>query len=173
MITFISPSFTRVFFNWNITNSPYLQMLVIKLIKFDKTFVLIFSHWSQCSMLILVICGGFNSRRFSFSDIFIVLSPYCEVRVRYGNPEVRNTAQQFLSKTRPCCTIEFIESFLFWGILVTYNVGIYFINKVGSFHSLFVIFNCNVFFCIACPAFWDMKKCFVKLTSRLLHSTIH
>ena len=77
VITFISPSFTRVFFNWNITNSPYLQMLLIKLIKFDKTVVLIFSHWSQCSMLILVICGGFNSRRFSCSNIFIVLSPYC------------------------------------------------------------------------------------------------
>ena len=128
MITFISTSFTRVFFNWSITNSPYLQMLLIKLIKFDKTGVLIFSHWSQCSILIRVICGGFNSRRFSCSDIFIVLSPYCEVRVKYGNPEVRNIAQQFLSKTRPCCTIEFIESFLFWGILVTYNVGIYFIN---------------------------------------------
>ena len=41
-----------------------------------------------------------------------------------------------------------IESFLFWVILVTYNVGIYiciYIYKVSYIHSFFVIFNCNVF----------------------------
>ena len=34
-------------------------------------------------------------------------------RIKHGNPEVGNTAQQFLSATRPCYSIEFIESFLF------------------------------------------------------------
>ena len=34
-------------------------------------------------------------------------------RVKYGNPEVGNTTQQFLSTARPSCSIEFIESFLF------------------------------------------------------------
>ena len=39
--------------------------------------------------------------------------------------------------TRPCCNIEFIESFLFWVILVTYNIGIYiciYIYKVSYIH---------------------------------------
>ena len=44
--------------------------------------------------------------------------------------------------------LEFIESFLFWVILITYNIGIYsciYIYKVSYIHSFFVIFNCNVF----------------------------
>ena len=73
---------------------------------------------------------------------------YLGHRIKYGNLEVGNTTQQLLSTTRPCCSIEFIESFLFWVILVTYNIGIYiciYIYKVKYIHSLFVIFNCNVF----------------------------
>ena len=69
-------------------------------------------------------------------------------RIKYGNPEVGNTTQQFLSTTQPCCSIEFIESFLFWVILVTYNIGIYiciYIYKVSYIHAFFVVFNCNVF----------------------------
>ena len=69
-------------------------------------------------------------------------------RIKYGNPEVRNATQQFLSTTRPCCSIEFIKSFLFWVILVIYNKGIYIcicIYKVSYIYSFFVIFNCNVF----------------------------
>ena len=69
-------------------------------------------------------------------------------RIKYGNPEVGNIIQQFLSTTRPCCSIEFIKSFLFWVILITYNIGIYIcihIYKVSYIHSFFVIFNCNVF----------------------------
>ena len=69
-------------------------------------------------------------------------------RIKYRDPEVGNTTQQFLSTTRPYCSIEFIESFLFWVILVTYNIGIYiciYIYKVSYIHSFFVIFNCNVF----------------------------
>ena len=68
--------------------------------------------------------------------------------IKYGNPEIGSTIQQFLSITRPCCSIEFIESFLFWAILVTYDIGIYicvYIYKVGYINSSFVIFNCNVF----------------------------
>ena len=69
-------------------------------------------------------------------------------RVKYGNPEVGNITQQFLSTTRPCCSIEFIKSFLFWVILVTYNIAIYICiqtYKVSYIHSFLVIFNCNVF----------------------------
>ena len=69
-------------------------------------------------------------------------------RIKYGNPEVENITQQFLSTTRPCCSIEFVESFLFWVILVTYIMGIYiciYICKVNYIHPFFVIFNRNNF----------------------------
>ena len=68
---------------------------------------------------------------------------YLGHRIKYGNLEVGNTTQQLLSTTRPCCSIEFIESFLFWVILITYNIGIYiciYIYKV-SYILFFVIFN--------------------------------
>ena len=92
-----------------------------------------------------------------------------------------------------CCSIEFIESFLFWVILVTYNIGIYiclymymyiyiyiyiyihtyiYTYKVSYTHSVFVVFNCNVFCALHAKHFEIWKKYFVKLTSRLLHSTI-
>ena len=48
----------------------------------------------------------------------------------------------------PCCTIEFIKSFLFWVVLVAYNIGIYiciYIYKSQLYSLFFVIFNCNVF----------------------------
>ena len=73
---------------------------------------------------------------------------YLGHRIKYGNLEVENTTQQLLSTTRLCCSIEFIESLLFWVILVTYNMGIYifmYIYKDSYIHSFFVIFNCNVF----------------------------
>ena len=82
-------------------------------------------------------------------------------RIKYGNPEVGNTTQQFLSTTRPCCSIEFIESFLFWVIFVTYNIGIYiciYIYKVSYIHSFFVIFNCNVFSTLHAKHFEIWKK---------------
>ena len=69
-------------------------------------------------------------------------------KVKYENPEVLNTTQQFLPTTQPCCNVDSIESFLFWLILVTYNIGIHiciYIYKVSYIHSCFVIFNCNVF----------------------------
>ena len=69
-------------------------------------------------------------------------------RIKYQNPEARNTTQQFLPTTLPCCSIEFIESFLFWAILIAYNIGIYiciYIYMVSYIHSFFVIFSCNVF----------------------------
>ena len=73
---------------------------------------------------------------------------YLGHRIKNGNLEVGNPTQQLLTTTRPCCNIEFIESFLFWVILVTFNIGIYiciYIYKVSYIHSFFVIFNCNVF----------------------------
>ena len=74
-------------------------------------------------MLFLLICGGFNSSRFSYSNTLIVLSPYSKVsgsylpfslswtQNKYENPETGNTTQQLLS-TGPYCSGEFIESFL-------------------------------------------------------------
>ena len=97
-------------------------------------------------------------------------------RVRYGNLEVENTTQQFLSTTRPCCSIELIESFLFWVILISHNIGIYiciYIYNVTYVHSFFVIFNWNVFSALHAKHFEMWKKYFLKLTSRLLHSMIH
>ena len=97
-------------------------------------------------------------------------------RVKYGNPELRNTTQKFLSTTRPCCSIEFMELSLFWVILVTYNIGIYiciYIYEVSYIHSFFVISNCSVFSALHAKHFEIWKKYFVKLTSRLLHSAIH
>ena len=98
---------------------------------------------------------------------------YLGHRIKYGNLEVGNTTQQLLSTTRPCCSIEFIESFLFWVIFVTYNIGIYiciYIYKVSYIHSFFVIFNCNVFSALQAKHFEIWTNI---LTSRLLHSTIH
>ena len=118
----------RYFFNWNIIGyAPD---------KYDKITVLFFSHWSQCWILHPVIFGGFNSRIFSYSNILFFLSPYNGVsgtfhlhylghRIKYGNPEVENTTRQFLSTTRLWGSIEFVESFLFWVILVTFNIVIY------------------------------------------------
>ena len=73
---------------------------------------------------------------------------YLGYKMKYGNLEVGNTTQQLLPTTRPCCSIEFIESFSFWVMLVTYNIGIYIcihIYKVSYIHSFFVTFNCNPF----------------------------
>ena len=106
---------------------------------------------------------------------------YLGHRIKYGNRKVGNTTQQLLSTTRPSYSIEFIESFLFWVILVTYNIGIYiclyiyiyiYICKVSYTHSVFVVFNCNVFCALHAKHFEIWKKYFVKLTSRLLYSTI-
>ena len=100
-------------------------------------------------------------------------------RDKYGNPEVGNTTQIFLSITWPCCSIEFIESFLFWVILVTYNIGIYIciyiyeVSYIYSLYSFFLISSTVKVFYIACQTIWDMKKHFVKLMSGLLHSLIH
>ena len=97
-------------------------------------------------------------------------------RIKYGNLEVGNTTQQFLSTTRPCCSIEFIESILFWVILVIYNIGIYiciYIYKVSYIDPFFGIFNCNVFSTLHAKHFEIWKKYFVKLISPLLHIPIY
>ena len=65
-----------------------------------------------------------------------------------GNLEVGNITQQLLSTTGPCCSIEFIESFLFWVIRVTYNTGIYiciYIYKVSYINS-FSLSSIEMFF---------------------------
>ena len=74
---------------------------------------------------------------------------YLEHRIKYGYLGVGNIFNKTISTTRPCCGIEFIESFLFRVILVTYNIGIYiYINifmKLAILVLFFVIFNCNAF----------------------------
>ena len=74
---------------------------------------------------------------------------YLGPRIKYGNIEVGNTTQQLLSTIRLCCSIEFIESSLFWVILVTYNIGLYiciYIYKVSYIHSFFMLSSTAVFF---------------------------
>ena len=61
-------------------------------------------------------------------------------RIKYENPEVGNTTQQFLSTTRPCCSIEFIESFLFWVIIITYK-------QVYIFVYIFIKLAILIIFC--------------------------
>ena len=96
-------------------------------------------------------------------------------RMKYGNLEVGNTTQQFLSITRPCYSIEFIESFLFWVTLLTYNIGIYiciYIYKVSYIHSFFFVFNCNGFSAMNAKRFeiwknnlWNWRvDCFIART---------
>ena len=79
--------------------------------------------------------------------------------------------------------LEFIRSFLFWVILVTYNIGIYiciYIYKVAIF-ILFLLSSTVMFLLhwmlkwmrLHCITFWDKKIFFVKLMNRLLHSRIH
>ena len=100
---------------------------------------------------------------------------YLRRRIKYGNLEVGNTTKQLLPTTRPCCSNEFIESFLFRVILVTCNIGIYiciYIYKVSYIHS-FLLSSTVMFFLHCVLNVWGMKKYFVKLMSRLLHSTIH
>ena len=103
---------------------------------------------------------------------------YLGHRIKYGNFEVGNTTQQLLSTTWPCCSIEFIESFLFWVILVTHNIDIYiciYICKVRYIHSLlFFLLSSTVMIFLHCILnILRYEKYFVKLMSRLLHSTIH
>ena len=96
---------------------------------------------------------------------------YLGHRIKYGSLEVGNMWV--------CCSIAFTESFLFWFILVTYNIGIYicyiFIKLAVFilFFLVFIIFNCNVFSALHAKHFGILKKIFVKLLSRLLHSMIH
>ena len=114
-------------------------------------------------------------------------------RVKYGSPEVGNTTQKFLSRTRPCCSIEFIESFSFWVIPVTYNIGIYictYIYKVSYAHSFFVIFNRNIFSAlhakqfeiwkniswnwqVDCSMAWFIKRCDISGLSWWIHFTFY
>ena len=42
---------------------------------------------------------------------------YVGPRIKHGNLELENTTQQLLSATLPCCSIDFIESFLFESFL--------------------------------------------------------
>ena len=70
-------------------------------------------------------------------------------RVKYGNLEVGNTTQQFLSTTEHdhAAVLSLLNHFCFES-LSSHIIGIYiclYIYKVSYIHYLFVIFNCNVF----------------------------
>ena len=60
-------------------------------------------------------------------------------RIKYGNPQAENTTQQFLSTRQPYCSIEFIESFLFY-----VNLGIYI--YIASYTHSFLIILTPLFF---------------------------
>ena len=186
VITFMSRSFTRVFLLlehhlYTLSGNPPD--------KYDKIIALIFSQWSQSLTLFFVICGGFNSRKFSYLKEFLLFlvhitkivvatfhQHYLGHRIKYT--EVGSITQQFLPTTRPCCSIELIELFLLWFILVTYNIGIYIcihVYKVSYIHSLLLSSTVTFFLHCMLNILKNIfsKKCFVKLMIRLLHSTIH
>ena len=101
---------------------------------------------------------------------------YLEHKSKYVNLEVGNTTQQLLPARRPCWSIVFIKSFLFWVMLVTYNIGKYIcihIYKASYIRSFLAIFNCNAFSALHAKYFEIWKKKIVKLMNRFLHSTIH
>ena len=100
---------------------------------------------------------------------------YLGHRIKYGNLEVGNTTQQLLSTTRPCCSIEFIESILFRVILVTYYIGIYICIYIFIKLAIFILFllSSTVMFFLRCMLNILIYEYFVKLMSRLLYSTIH
>ena len=100
---------------------------------------------------------------------------YLGHRIKYGDLEVRNTTQQLLSTTRPCCSIEFIESFLFWVNLVTYYIGIYIFVYILIKFSIFilfffVIFKCSIFSALHPKHFGIWKNI---LWNWFLHSIIY
>ena len=85
-------------------------------------------------------------------------------RIKYGNPEKGNTTQQFLLTARQCWSLEFIESFLFWVSLVTYNIGLYiciYIYKVSYIRSCCVTLNYNFFTALHAKHFeiWKIFLC--------------
>ena len=101
---------------------------------------------------------------------------YVGDRIKYGNLEVGNTIQQLLSTTRRRCIIEYIESFWFWVILVTYNIYIYIFVYIFIKLAIFILFllsSTAMFFLHCMLNILRYEKYFVKLMSRLLHSTIH
>ena len=103
---------------------------------------------------------------------------YLEHRIKYGNLQVGNTTQQLLSTTPPCCSSEFIESFLFLVILVTDNIDIYIYIYIFTKFAIFILFLLSstvVFFlhCILNLLRYEKLWNVVKLMSRFLRSTIH
>ena len=103
---------------------------------------------------------------------------YLGHRIKYGNLQVGNTTQQLLSTTPPCCSSEFIESFLFLVILVTDNIDIYIYIYIFTKFTIFILFllSSTVVFFLHCmlnllryEKLWNV----VKLMSRFLRSTIH
>ena len=76
---------------------------------------------------------------------------------------------------QPCFSIEFIESFLLWVMLVTYNISIYickYIFKV-SYIYYFLLSSTIMLFIHCMLDILRYEKHFVKLMSRLLHNMIH
>ena len=57
-IIFISPSFIRVFC---LTGTSMVHLMCKCPCKYDEIIVLTFPQWSQCLMLLLLICGGFKA----------------------------------------------------------------------------------------------------------------
>ena len=107
---------------------------------------------------------------------------YLGHRIKYGNLEVGNTTKQLLSTTRPCCRIEFIESFLIWVIVAH-------IIQVCIFVSIFIKLTIFIFFVLSSIAVLFLhsmlnilryEKIFNKIDEWIfvnwlimLHSTIH
>ena len=96
---------------------------------------------------------------------------YLGHRIKYGNLEEGNTAQQLLLATLSC----WIVSLLLEVILVTCNIGIYiciYFFKISYIHNV-LLFSSVLFFLHWMLNILRYEKNFVKLISQLLQSTIH
>ena len=111
---------------------------------------------------------------------------YLGHRIKYENLEVGNTTQQLLLTTRPWRSIEFIELFLCWFILLIYNTGIYicvyiyiyiyvyiYIFIKLAILILFLLSSALMFFLHYMLNILRYKKMFCEIDESILHSTIH
>ena len=98
---------------------------------------------------------------------------YLGHRIKYGNLEVGNTTQQLLLTTRPCCSIVFIELFLFWVILVTCNIGIYICVYICIYIYVYISSTVLFFFVSALHAeHFEHFQIWKKWWNWLLHRSI-
>ena len=145
-----------------------------------KLLFLFSSHLLQCSMSLLVIFGGFNSRRFSYSKVLWLkkwqVPSICTLWDTESSMEMlkqKIVHNDFCQQHDHAAVLSLLTDFYFESFqshIMQVYIFVY-IYKVSYIH-FFVIFNYNVFFGLHAKHL-EIKKYSVKLTSQLLHSPIH